>query len=272
MICDTTGGFSQEELQSLNIKTLPLSVNFSDGTTLVEGTRETYLSYYTKLNTLEQLPTTSQPPVGIVCEAFEQALQEGDQVIAISLSHGLSGTYSSFMTAADMIDPDRISVVDSLSCSVSIKFLARIARKLIDAGKSRLDIVHELNAQAKRSDAIMFVDDLKFLKKGGRVGNLSFFVGKLLHIHPILMMKDGYLVAHDKVRGMRAVFDRMIRELPDKLKYLTVLHCANEAGALGCIEKLRARFRDSIEIELEDLSPVIGTHLGNGSVGIIYCW
>lgn len=270
IICDSTGGFSKEELQKLDVELLSLNVNYPGGS-IVEGTRDTFPAYYDLLKTLPELPTTSQPPVGEIYDLFRSILDGGKDIIAICLSEGLSGTYNAFCTAAKMLDESRISIVDSRSCSVNVKYLARIARNMIDQGYARLEIEQALKAQADRNGAIMFVEELKFLKKGGRVNNLAFVVGKLLSIRPILKMQDGILIACDKVRGLQRAAERLMAELPDKLKFITVLHCDNEPVARSCVEKLRTRFANML-IELEDLSPVIGTHLGNGSVGIIYCW
>ncbi len=271
IVCDSTGGFSTEDLNRLRPTILPLTVNFANGDSMIEGQRETYPPFYTRLIQEIDLPTTSQPAVGEVIEAFSRILSNGDDIIAICLSEKLSGTYGSFCAAAKSLDPSRIRIVDCKCCSVGVKFLVEFARQLIDAGATLDEIESTLSDQATRNSAIMVVDDLKFLKKGGRVGNAGFLVGKLLNIHPILMMKNGALMAHAKVRGMRNVYDRMIQELPEKMKLVTVLHCVNEEGARLCISKIKNRF-GNININLEDLSPVIGTHLGNGSVGIIFCW
>ncbi len=269
IVCDSTGGFTPQEIDELSLTVLPLHVIFADGTDLAEGNRDTYIDFYNRLKNEKTLPTTSQPSLGHISDTFSDFIRRETQVIAICLSSGLSGTFQSFSSVASSLSPKNIKVVDSLCCSVAVKFLARFARTYIDAGYSLDEVKSRLDSDAQNTGAIMVVDDLKFLKKGGRVGNISYFMGKLLNIHPILCMKNGALVAHAKIRGMRLVFERMVQELPSKMRQVSVLHCDNLEGATKCLNKIKERFGD-IHISVEDLSPVIGTHLGNGAVGIIY--
>ena len=270
LFCDSTGGFLQEELDALKVKLLSLSVHW-DGKALVESTRDKFSAYYQTLKNLEKLPTTSQPSIGDMSRLFEEELRQENQVIAITLSHGLSGTYDNACAAAEMTGADHVAVIDSQSCTVSVKFMARQARRLIDEGRPYLEIVSLLREAGTRNGAIMVVDDVKYLNMGGRLQGAQYFVGKMLGIRPILKMKDGFLVPHKLARGLKEAFSKMIEVIPDSLQYLTVLHCDNAQGAAECAGRLKERFTDML-IEIEDLSPVIGTHLGNGSVGIVYSW
>ena len=172
---------------------------------------------------------------------------------------------------AEMAGPGQIEVIDSGSCTVSVKYMARLARRLIDEGRPFGEIAGLLRDAGKRNGAVMVVEDVKYLKMGGRLQGAQYLVGKMLGIRPILKMKDGFLVPHKLARGLKDAFAKMIEVLPESLKYITVLHCDNQKGAADCAAQL-SNLYSKITVEIEDLSPVIGTHLGNGSVGIVYCW
>jgi len=269
LFCDSTGGFSAEELDALQVTLLPLTVHW-DGGSLTETTRESFAAYYQTLKTLVRLPTTSQPAIGFIAEHFKRAVEEGRKVITVTLSPGLSGTYQNACAAADMAGKKHISVINSMSCTAGVKFLARIARRLIDEGKSYEEVVRSLREAGRRNGAIMAVDDMKYLKMGGRLQSAQYLMGKMLGVRPVLKMKDGFLVPHKTVRGMKQAIASMIEAIPDKLSFLTVLHCDNLRDAEECADRLGVKYR-GVKVGVEDLSPVIGTHLGNGSVGIVYC-
>ena len=269
LICDSTGGFSPEEKRAQGVIVLPLTLQFANGASLLEENRESFLSYYSRLARESVLPSTSQPSLEVVTAAFQETLEKGFDIIAICLSENLSGTYSTFTAAAKQISPERIRVIDCRCCSVSVKYLVETARSFVDAGLCLDAVAANLLREAEGNGAIMVVEDLRYIKKGGRCNNLTFFVGKLLRIHPILKMVENQLVAYDRARGMKNAVEKMIADLPEKLNFLTVLHCDNLELAKNCTLRLQARFSD-LCVRLEDLSPVIGTHLGNGSVGFIY--
>jgi DegV family protein with EDD domain len=259
----------KKELDSLQVKLLPLSVNW-DGKTLTEGTNESFADYYEILKTLDKLPTTSQPSIGFITGQLSRGGRGRKKVLAITLSPVLAATYDSARSAAEKIGPDKAAVINSMSCTSNVKYLARIAARYEDDGKAFEDIVFTLRKAANGNGAVMMVNDIKFLKMGGRLQGAQYIFGMLLSVRPLLKMKDGFLVHHKTVRGLAEALSKMVEAVPDRLIYLTVQHCGNLQGAQECISKLKTRF-SGLLIELEDLSPVIGTHLGNGAVGIVYC-
>jgi DegV family protein with EDD domain len=268
IVTDSTAAFTRQEIEEMQLEVVPLSIHLN-GEAFDEGLPDTYTEFYRKLVETRAIPTTSQPSVGRFQETYRRALDAGREVVSIHLSSGLSGTPGSAQMAADLVGPEKITVVDSANAVSNLKHLVKLARDEAEKGAGRGAIAAKLAEQAATMFAALTVADLIYLKRGGRLNNSQYFVGKLLNILPVILLREGKLYPYAKVQGRKALMTALRQAAPDHTKGITVLHIEAEESAQELRALLLERFPD-MKIGIEPISPVIGSHLGPGAFG--YCY
>ena len=202
ILADSTFDFTNDEARELNIETVRLRVRFGDEE-YVDGLDITPREFYEKLIESDALPTTSQAAPQDFADAFERLTANGDQVVCMTLSSKLSGTYQSAMIAAADY-AGRVRVVDTLNVSLGAQMLARYAVRLVNEGGRSLDeVCDELEAARGRIHVIALLDTLEYLKRGGRVSGLAALAGGLLAIKPVVAVRDGSVAVIGKARGSK---------------------------------------------------------------------
>lgn len=270
IVTDSTAYFTKEEIEQYDIKVVPLSVNFL-GEESLEGLPGEFEEFYKKLEETKEFPTTSQPASIAFQGVFKEAIDQGKEVIAILISSKLSGTYNSALIGAQMTDSDEISVIDSMTSVGNLKYLAIKAHKLSQEGKTRQEIVEDIEEQKTRLDTYLTVDTIEYLRRGGRLSNAQAFIASILNIKPIIQLKDGKLEGIAKTRGKKKAMDMMINKIPEEVKNIYVQHAVNEKEAKEVQAILKEKY-PNVEILIEELGPVIGTHLGPKAIGVVYNW
>ncbi|KAB3537705.1 DegV family protein [Alkaliphilus pronyensis] len=268
IVTDSTAYLSKEFAKKNDIKVVPLSVNF-EGTVSNEGFPGEFDDFFERLATSKDFPTTSQPSAGAFVEVFQEALKEEKEVIAITISSKLSGTYTSAITATDIVGKESISVVDSLTTAANLKELIDIALVMIDEGFSRKEIVIRLEEEKKKMGILLTVGTLDYLKRGGRLSNTGALLGNLLNIKPIIALKEGKLVSVDKVRGKKKALAKIIENIPNQATVINICHIYALDEALEIKELLMYKF-PSAKVDIQVLGPVIGAHLGPKAVGVLF--
>jgi DegV family protein with EDD domain len=268
IVTDSTAAFTRQEIEEMNLEIVPLSIHFN-GEVFDEGLPETYTVFFDRLAHSKTIPTTSQPSVGRFFEVFKKALDAGKQVVAILLSSGLSGTVGSAQMAAQLAGGDGITIIDSATAVSNIKHLVKMAWAAASNGVSPCEIAAMAEAQAPTMFAALTVSDLIYLKRGGRLNNSQYFVGKLLNILPLILLREGKLYPYAKVQGYKAMMSALHQVAPEHTKGISVLHIENMESALELRRLLNERF-PQMDIGIEPISPVIGSHLGPGAFG--YCY
>lgn len=275
IVTDSTAYLPDEFIQEHEITVVPLSVNFGSDSRR-EGFDLHTREFYDMLPTVKELPSTSQPAVGEFVQAFERLTATHDSVLGIFLSAGLSGTFNSAQTAANMVEGD-ITVIDSKLTSHFLGGMVREAVAMRDAGKSKQEIIARMEHMIENRGAYFIVDSLEHLHRGGRISGVSALVGSLLQVKPILYVTpEGKLDALEKVRTRKKALDRVLdlfRE--DKAQHagqsvhLAVVYSYNLDDAKEFQERIRLEFPD-VEPDLSELGPVIGTHVGPGVLAVVY--
>ncbi len=261
IITDSTAFLDKGYLEKHAIEIVPLYVNFTEET-IVDGTMD-IATFFKKLKISPALPSTSQPSPGDFARVFEKLVQEDKEGIAILISSGISGTVESANTAAKMVDPTRISVVDSLSTSGGMALLISAAVHAAEEGKTRKEIVELLEILKKKLTVLFVPESLHYLKKGGRIGGAQALLGTILQIKPVLFLSEGKIDVYDKVRTMKKALERLVNELPATSEGLRVALLTAEAKENTRIlkELIWKRF-PNLPLKVYDLSPVIATHIG----------
>lgn len=270
IVTDSTAYIPKEFANSNNIDIVPLMVDF-EGVSSVEGFPGEFEAFFNRLKTSESFPKTSQPSIGAFAQVFKKAVESGDEVIAIVISSKLSGTYNSASAAADMVAPNKISVIDSETSASNLRMFVEEAKELATSGVSREEIVNVINEGKKRAGINLTVDTLEYLKKGGRLSAGKALIGSILNIKPIIALIDGALVPTGKARGKNKAIEMMISNIPEKVEKISICQIFNMEEALEIKEILGKKYPE-VDITIDVLGPVIGAHLGPKAIGICFKW
>lgn len=270
IVTDSTAYILKEYAKSNNIEIVPLMVDF-EGVTSAEGFPGEFEEFFNRLKTSESFPKTSQPSIGAFAQVFKAAVEKGEEVITIVISSKLSGTYNSASAAADMVAPNKISVIDSETSASNLRMFVEMAKELAASGVSREEIVNTINIEKKRTGINLTVDTLEYLKKGGRLSTGQALIGSILNIKPIIALIDGVLVPKGKARGKSKAIEMMISNIPEKVEKISICQIFNMEEALEIKEILKMKY-PKVEITIDVLGPVIGAHLGPKAIGICFKW
>lgn len=267
IIVDSTAYLTREYVKKENISIVPLNYIFGE-----ENGKEPFPGdfedFYNKLEKTKLFPSTSQPSAGEFFKEFTKAFEEGyEEVIAIVLSSKLSGTYNSAVLAMDMLENKKVTIIDSLNAVANMRFLVEDAVKMAKLGESSEEIEAYLNNIKTNMSTYLTTETLEYLSRGGRLSSMQAKIGNLLSIKPLLELKDGELELLEKLRGKNKALKAMIDKVPKDVKQIGISHIMNVEGAEKVKDILNEKFPD-IEIQIDEIGPVIGAHLGPKSIGI----
>ncbi len=274
VVVDSTSYLPEHILDENNIYTIPLNVVIGDRVFKENEIDNKW--YYAEMAALDELPTTSQPSIGDYILLIESLYRDGyTDVISIHLSVELSGTCQNARAAAASVDGINVHVVDSEIAAAPLGFMALYAAQNIDE-KPLEELIKDVNEMKQKGNmnAFFLVDTLTNLQKGGRLSNAQAFIGGLLKIKPILEFQDGKIVAIEKIRTQKKAMlkiEGMLQAEFDKHegKRLTACLIHGNAPELGVRYKneLEEKF-PQVKFVLQEFGPVVGTHLGQGAIGI----
>lgn len=280
LITDSSADLSQEMVQELGVTVLPLSFtiqgkiyrNYPDN-------REMDLPLFYDMLRAGELATTSAVNVAEYTQAVEPILQEGKDVLILAVSSGLSSTYQASVLAAGELRekyPDRkIYTVDTLCASLGQGLLVYLAAQEQRKGKS-IEEVRDWAEETKLHLCHQFtVDDLHFLKRGGRISATTAVVGSMLQIKPVLHVdNEGHLINIGKARGrqasLKALVDKMEKTVTEEgRKTVFISHGDCRKDAVTVADMVRERFGTQ-DIRINFVGPVIGAHSGPGTLALFY--
>ena len=275
VVTDSTSYIDEAYLHKHEITTVPLNIIF-DQTSYAELEEISTEEFYEKIRTTDVFPKTSQPAIGQVVEIFEKLIATHDGIVCVNLSSGISGSYQTFCTAAQMVNEDKIKVFDSeASCAKQAWFVYEAVR-LRDENKSLDDIMTYLERIRTCTRAYFIVDDLNHLKRGGRLSSATALIGGLLQVKPILHFEKKVIVPFEKVRTRKKAIKRIYELMEQDAKQGKKFHvcvingdCPEDGKEI--VKEIQALFSDHIVTISESFfGPVIGTHLGPGSLAITW--
>ena len=275
LVTDSTSYLPADMVERYNIRIVPLRVNWSTES-MREGVDIEGQEFFNRLRHSQEVPTTSQPPVGEFASCYRELGREGGSIISIHISGDLSGTVAAAEAARRMLPEQDIRIIDSRITCLGLGFMVEEAARLRAAGKSADEIVERINELIPKMTAYFMAYDLKYLHRGGRIGAAAATLGSLLHVKPILTMKaaKGIISVQEKVRTRKKALTRLVDLTAadcigaDKVT-ATVLHADNPATASQLEQALRSALPEA-EVVPSEMGPVIGTHVGPGTVAIIF--
>ncbi|MDO4813919.1 MAG: DegV family protein [Gemella sp.] len=275
VLVDSTAYVGQELKSNNNLRIVYLSVTVNNITKKeVEEISLDEYKVYLEGNDGD-FPTTSQPAIGDVVLALEDLKAQGyTDVIAIALSSGISGTFSSYSIADSMVDGINVHPFDSEVSAQAEEFYVKKALEMISNGSTTDEILTALTEMKKVSKAYFIVDDLSHLQRGGRLSSAQALIGGLLQIKPVLHFQDTKIVPYQKIRTYKKaiaatydLFDEFYQEHKGENINLCIIHTFADDKAKEVEEYLKAKYPD-VKIEQGIIGPVIATHLGLGAIAI----
>lgn len=274
VLTDSTSYLSNEIRIKLNIKLVSLNLSFGN-----DSMREIDIDNdrFYKMMASKGIPTSSQPSVGDMYREMLDVVEKGDSLCCIFLSSDMSGTFSTGQIVKEMVlekhENAMIEIVDSRSNCMQLGFAVVMAARAAQAGKSLAQVKEAALDNIKKSRFLFIPENLDYLKKGGRIGGASALLGNLFKIIPILTVENGKTTIMTKVRSKKnavlAMIDTMLQDINRfELGEVVVLHinCLDEAKELANVIKERLK----IIVDIMDIGPVIGLHVGPGAIGIAY--
>jgi DegV family protein with EDD domain len=231
-------------------------------------------AFYARLRAAPETPTTSQPTPGDFLSAYEE-LDGYERILSVHIAGKLSGTIESARTAASELGGDRVRTIDSESASAAIAMLGLAIQRRLAVGTTDEE-VDALVERYRRTAGLLFtVDTFEYLVRGGRVGRARGWAGELLHIKPILSIREGEVLPVKRVRGNRkaflefeTAFEAGTRDEPTLRVGIAHAEAPERAEALRTMVR---ETRPEAEIEIVTaLGPVVGAHAGPGTVGFFW--
>jgi len=274
IVTDSTVNMPPEFIQRHQLTVAPLvliwgSEAFEDGVDIQPA------EFYTRLKTATVMPTTSQVTIPKFSEIYQKLLDQDYQVLAMLISEKLSGTINSAVQAKSLLPEGApVEIFDSQSTAMALGFQVLAVARAVEEGATMPEAL-KVAEQARQNSGIVFaVDTLEFLHRGGRIGTGSRFLGTALNIKPILELRDGKVEALERVRTRAKSLNRLIELVEAKAGgrtplRLSTLHANAPEEAHALLEEAASRLGAVEKLEAE-LSPVIGTHAGPGTIGLVY--
>ncbi len=283
IVTDSTSDLPALFTKQNDITVVPLDVIFGEERFL-DGIDLTADEFYDKMANSKKLPTTSQPTPEKFINVFNEAKQKGEDVICITISSALSGTYQSASIAKQEVEYDNIHIIDSKNATLAAGMLVQLALKLKQENLSAQEIVSELLIAREHLHLLAIVDDLTNLRKGGRLSGAAAMAGSLLGIKPVIAINpklasqeepNGKVVLAAKARGLAGAYlsvFKMIEQMGGvSSKYNKV--CLGYAGKKSTAIPFVQYFENKLNLKPEDALPigaVVGTHAGSGAAGIAF--
>lgn len=272
LVMDSTCDFSQDFAKKHNIDIVPLSVIF--GTEVYKENIDLSVDdFYKKMAASTELPKTSQPAPQLFLEVFEKARENNDQVIVMTISSGISGTYQSACMAANMCADLQVEVIDTKNVTLGVQVQALEVLRMIERGMDYQSIVEKARENVSKVRLIALINTLENLVKGGRLSKVEGMVGSLISIKPFITLDaEGKIETLGKSRGTRKGIATMIDTMKND-----ELDCSKPmvAGYTGISETMdqfmSACNDDRFQPELvSKIGAVIGTHAGSNAAAAAY--
>ena len=273
VVTDSTSDLPHELAEEHGIRIIP-QVLIMGTKTWRDGVDIDPPAFYELLQTSPDFPASSQPSVADFREAFEELAKDADGIAAILVSDELSGTINSARMAKESLPDVPIEIVDTRSVSAQLGFIAIAAARAAAAGADLQTVADTARAMIGKVGVYFVVDTLEYLHRGGRIGAAARLFGTALNLKPLLAIKDGMVHPVTKVRSRRKALATLFQLLDEELAgkegiHMAVLHVAAPEEAARLADQLVERFHP-VEMLHTECGPVVGTHAGPGTVGVVY--
>jgi DegV family protein with EDD domain len=274
VVTDSTSYLPPDLIERNGIAVVPLYVVFGGDRTVPEIDITDFPAFFEELRTAEKLPTTSQPSVGDFTAVFEPLLADGGEVVSVHISGGLSGTPEAARQAKEALTRDgrggeRIEVVDSTTAAGGLGFMVLAAAKAAREGGSAKEVAEHVTAARRELRLWFAIDTLEFLRRGGRIGAASAWIGSTLKVKPILTVENE-MAPVERVRTSSRAFERLVEYARS---------CADSGADAWSAQHINAPDQCALLVErcteiyghgptiVSEIGPVLSAHTGPGLLG-----
>jgi len=274
IITDSTAYLPQEYVQQYSIRVIPLTFTW-DGNSYRDGIDMGPDEFYTRLSQSSSFPTTSQTPVHAYEELYRSLIAEGKtKILVLPISSGISGSVFSAQQARTMFPEAEIEVLDTRLVSMALSFQVLAAARAAEQGASLQECKQVAEKAYDHIGVYFTVDTLEYLSKGGRIGSAKRLLGTALNIKPLLMIQDGKIELVQSVISKRKAVERMVQLVERGIDgrspvRISVFHALAEQEATELLWRVSKKF-NVVESILSHVSPVVGCHVGPGTISIAY--
>ena len=275
ILIDSAADIGKAEAEKMNVIMLPMIISFG-AEDYYDGVNLSPKQFYEKLIESDTLPKTSQVTPYRFEEAFKKHTANGDELIVITISSKLSGTYEGAKQAAENFK-DKVYVVDSMNAAIGERLLCEYALRLIEQGKTAKEIVAILEEEKSKINVMAVLGTLEYLRKGGRISAAVAFAGEVLSLKPVVAVVDGEVKLVGKALGSKKgnnLLNRLVQEKGgiDFSKPYGTIYSGLDRMTLDKYVKdsaaLWAEHTDDVPVHI--LGGTIGTHVGPGAVGVAF--
>jgi DegV family protein with EDD domain len=266
IVTDSTTSLGPEVLERPDVRVVPLTFHFGPDQAYTDKADMSNAEFYERLRGGGVFPTTSQPPAGAFVEAYE-SLSAYDDVLVLTVSSKLSGTYDSAVQAAGMVDRP-VQVLDTKNAEMGSGLILLEALKVLDEGGEFKDVRRVAESAAGRCNLLFAVGTLEYLAKSGRIGSAQRLVGTALDIRPVLKVVDGEVVSHKRTRGRRRQMSSIVEEVKPAAAASRPLYF----GHIDTPEVL-PELAEKLGVEkprVAEIGGVVGSHVGLGAYGVAH--
>ena len=269
IVTDTLSDIPGEIAEQLEITMVPLTVTFGQ-TSFIDRITITTDEFYYKLTHDTAWPTTTQPSVGAFSDVYQKLAEETDEILVVTLSRKLSGTYESATNAKSAAgEKCRVEVIDSQTVAMGLGLIVITVAKAAQKGANLDDAIDLVRGAISRSHLVAYFDTLKYLAKGGRIGKAQGMLGAMLSVKPILTVKEGEMSPLTRLRSLASGLDYLYNFVSSfsNIGELAVEHATTPDVADKLVERLGALFPKE-RIYRSTISPVVGTYAGPGAMAV----
>lgn len=275
IITDSTSYISKDLVEKYDIDILSLNVLLNE-----KNKREldwTNEEFYQEMEKCNEFPKSSQPSLEEITNIFEKHILQNDQVAAVFMSSKMSGTFSTANIVKEQLLEEypnaEIEILDSKTNSMQLGFAALEGAKKANEGATLKEVVEVMDHVINNSRFLFTPETFEYLKKGGRIGGAAALLGHLLNIKPVLTVENGQTTVFGKARTRKKAIDLILNKLYEdasdrELGGVIVHHINCEDKGQEIAEEIGLKL--GIKVKLQSIGPVIGTHVGPGSVGVAY--
>lgn len=232
--------------------------------------------FFSRLKSGKTMPSTSQVSPATMQSIFQPLVEQGYEVLGIFISSKLSGTLQSAIQGKEMMGAsgEKVTLVDSQATAMALGFQALAAARAVEAGASLPEAISLARSAHEKTGVMFAVETLEFLHRGGRIGGAQRFIGAALNLKPILELRNGLVEGVERIRTKTKAHDRILEMVVDKTKgksgvRLASLHANAAEDARSLLDRASQQI-SPVETIFTEVSPVVGTHTGPGTVGLAY--
>ena len=275
IVTDSTSYIADKYIKKYDIKVVSLNV-IINGISSREVDIENKV-FYEDVRSSKEIPKSSQPTPEEMLNIFKEIVEAGDSIVGIFLSSKMSGTYSNANMIKDMILEDypdaEIHILDSKTNCMQMGFAVIEAARTASEGKSINEVINAANHVINNSRFLFTPETLEYLKKGGRIGGAAALFGNVLQIKPILTVVNGETSVFKKVRTRKKAIEEIVKTVLEEIESkglgdIVVHHINCQEDGLKLAKALENKLGKKVDIQ--SIGPVIGVHVGPGSIGIAY--